>query len=210
MVAAALLAVVPEVTCAATLGSSNNNIAFVSRSLNVQHHEQQAQQPWEVLRGGATMVDDEYDEDEYDEYDSESEEEEEVVVVKKKKTSLAKSAVKASTKAKVKKTAASKKVVNSAISKKKTSTSILKKLHVPYIIRACLNPFMFAAMTKGYFASLFNLNYMKEDESQGLRSALEEKAKKAAAAGGGAAKKGKRTMRPGQAKTLSDLPQLNT
>jgi hypothetical protein len=34
---------------------------------------------------------------------------------------------------------------------------------------------------------------------------LEEKAKKS---GGGA--RGKRKMRPGQAKTLSDLPQLNT
>jgi len=45
-----------------------------------------------------------------------------------------------------------------------------------------------------------------QESSQDLRSALEEKAKKAT--GGGS--KGKRKMKPGQAKTLSDLPQLNT
>jgi hypothetical protein len=47
-----------------------------------------------------------------------------------------------------------------------------------------------------------------QESSQGLRSALEEKAKKSGSAGGG--RKGKRTMKPGQAKTLSDLPQLST
>jgi hypothetical protein len=62
-------------------------------------------------------------------------------------------------------------------------------------------------MTKAYFASLFNLDYLAEDSSQDLRSALEEKAKKSGSAGG---RKGKRMMKPGQAKTLSDLPQLNT
>jgi hypothetical protein len=47
---------------------------------------------------------------------------------------------------------------------------------------------------------------MKKDSSQNLRSAMEDKAKKA---GGGSPRKGKRQMRPGQAKTLSDLPQLS-
>ena len=62
-------------------------------------------------------------------------------------------------------------------------------------------------MTKAYWASLFSLDYGKKaDSSQDLRSALEEKAKKAT----GGPPKRKRKMKPGQAKTLSDLPQLNT
>jgi len=47
-----------------------------------------------------------------------------------------------------------------------------------------------------------------QEKSQGLRSALEEKAKKSGSSSGG--RTGKRQMKPGQAKTLSDLPQLNT
>jgi len=48
----------------------------------------------------------------------------------------------------------------------------------------------------------------EQDSSQNLRTALEQKARQ----GGGGKKKlrGKRKMKPGQAKTLSDLPQLNT
>ena len=46
-----------------------------------------------------------------------------------------------------------------------------------------------------------------QDSSSSLRSALEEKAKRDAAAGG--AKKRGRKMKPGQAKTISDLPVLN-
>jgi len=66
-------------------------------------------------------------------------------------------------------------------------------------------------MTKGYWLSLIDIRYMtkKEDSSQDLRSALEQKAKQG---GGGSNKpsRGKRKMKPGQAKTLADLPQLNT
>ena len=51
----------------------------------------------------------------------------------------------------------------------------------------------------------------EQDTTQTLRSALQEKAKKQAGQSGGRAKKpGRgRKMKPGQAKTLSDLPQLN-
>jgi hypothetical protein len=49
-------------------------------------------------------------------------------------------------------------------------------------------------------------NSCSQDTSQTLRSALEDKAKKS----GGTSRKGKRQMRPGQAKTLSDLPQLSS
>ena len=46
----------------------------------------------------------------------------------------------------------------------------------------------------------------KPDSSQELRSALEQKARLA----GSKSTKGRKKMKPGQAKTLSDLPQLNT
>jgi len=158
------------------------------------------------VRGGAKRVydeEDEYDSD-VDEYDSETEEEEEQRVAK-----LSKSARKAATKVKTKKAAVTEKAVSASLSQskpKKQKTSLLKALHVPYIIRACLNPFTFLAMTKAYFASLFNIDYLVEDSSQTLRSALEDKAKKSGSAGG---KKRKRQFKPGQAKTLSDLPQLS-
>ena len=122
--------------------------------------------------------------------------------------------------------------------KKKSSVSLMSMLHVPYIIKACLNPFTFFQMTKAYWSSLFKLDYLaaNTDSSQNLRSALEEKAKKS-----GGSPRGKRKFKPGQAKvrsedtedvvledtdasgspnfvivmcmcvqTLSDLPQLST
>lgn len=109
----------------------------------------------------------------------------------------------------------SKRIVNDAMEKskpikisktKKRRKSILKMLRVPYIIRASLNPFTVFTMTRLYFASLFDINFMDEDSAKGLRSALEEKAKKDATSGG---RKRKRVMKPGQAKTLSDLPVLS-
>jgi hypothetical protein len=36
-------------------------------------------------------------------------------------------------------------------------------LKMPYILRALLNPFTVMSMTKSYFASLFNIDYMKEE-----------------------------------------------
>lgn len=165
-----------------------------------------------ILRGGATAVDlDEYDE--YDEYDEEEEEEEEPVVVKKS-SSLTKSTLKSTQKikqnTKTQATKKSKDVVNSSLSmKKKKKISLLKALHVPYIIRAGLNPVTFIQMTKAYFASLFNINYLQahEESSDGLRSALEAKARREAAAG--TSRKGKKTMKPGRSKSLSDLPPIN-
>jgi len=95
--------------------------------------------------------------------------------------------------------------------KKKYSSNLMKYFKIPYIVKASLNPIVFFQMTVGYWKSLYNINYMTEkeqDSSQNLRTALEQKARQ----GGGGKKKlrGKRKMKPGQAKTLSDLPQLNT
>ena len=49
----------------------------------------------------------------------------------------------------------------------------------------------------------------QKEQSQTLRSALNEKARKAPSSGGSGSTKPKRKMKPGQAKTLSDLPQLS-
>jgi len=158
-------------------------------------------------RGGAIDLDDEYDADEYDveEYDFDVEADDDA--------SLAAAAVAAVAKAKKRKAEEAKKRMSEAIreskvaieakKRKKKKPSLLKK--VPYILRAFINPFTVFAMTRGYFASLLNIDYMQEDSSQTLRSALEEKAKKSGSSRG----KRARTMRPGQAKTLSDLPQLS-
>jgi len=147
----------------------------------------------------------EYDDDEEEEEeDSEDEEEEE------EENTLVSSAVKATTKRKIKE---SKKAVKEGLASKtsKNETKKTKKkskfsLKIPYIIKTFLNPVTVFTMTKAYFGSLFTLDYFKEeDSSQNLRSALEEKAKK-----GGAPSRGRKKMKRGQAKTLSDLPQLNT
>jgi len=176
-------------------------------------------------RGGATLAaDDEYDSEEYDEYDEESEDEEEAAAalaaaakakaMKKaaKKAALSASTVKAAAKAKTKK---SKEAVNVKLAASastagaRSSRSRSPLLKIPYIIRACLNPFTVIAMTKAYWQSLFNIHYMEGESAQPLRSALEEKAKKAGGSTGLGGRGGKRRYKPGQAKTLADLPQLS-
>jgi len=150
----------------------------------------------QCIRGGGSDYD-----SEYDEYDEESDVED---------TKLSASAVKALKKAQAKKKAHAKKTVSASLktkakaAPKKSSGSggIFKK--IPYIVRALMNPFTVFAMTKGYFASLVNIDYLQEDVSQNLRSALQEKAKSAPASA-----KRQRKMKPGQSKTLSDLPQLS-
>ncbi len=101
------------------------------------------------IRGG--------DNDEYDEYDSDSEEEEEEV-----KSNLSASTKAALKKAQAKKNAEAKKTVSASLKskpKKQKSGGIIKK--IPYIVRCMLNPFTVFAMTKGYFASLFNIDYLQ-------------------------------------------------
>jgi hypothetical protein len=165
-------------------------------------------------RGGASTAidldlddeDEQYDESEgedevfEDEYDMSEEEEEDL--------KLAQSAVRATVKQVAKEATATKKAVSSKLLAKKPKKASLMKRYVPYIVRACMSPATLLTMVKAYWASLLNLDYLKADSSQDLRSALEEKAKKSGSAGGG--RKGKRAMKPGQAKTLSDLPQLST
>ena len=173
-------------------------------------------------RGGATLAaDDEYDSEAYDEYDEESEDEREAAAalaaaakakaMKKaaKKAALSASTVKAAAKAKSKKSKDAVNVKLAASPSARSSRSRSPLLKIPYIVRACLNPFTVIAMTKAYWQSLFNIHYMEDDAAQPLRSALEEKAKKAGGSTGLGGRGGKRRYKPGQAKTLADLPQLS-
>lgn len=205
LIAAMALLILPGVVADAFLGGPS--ATFVVPQKSPLHAEWAAVE----LRGGSTVGEKEEiefessDEELEEESDEEEEEEEELDPTLAKsaqakaasvKTKMAKEAVKAAVSASV----APKK-------KKKSSSSLLSFLHLPYIIKACMNPFTLMKMTRAYFASLVQLDYLKEteDSSQNLRSALEEKAKK-----GGGSTRGKRKFKPGQAKTLSDLPVLNT
>lgn len=49
--------------------------------------------------------------------------------------------------------------------KRKQNFSFLLKM--PYILRALLNPFTVMSMTKSYFASLLNIDYMKDEVRDG-------------------------------------------
>lgn len=157
-----------------------------------------------AIRGGAY---DDSDDEEYSDDESETESESESEV---EEVSISKSVIAAAKKSRKKKTKSVKKAVSASLSKskpvaaKKVGKSSL--LQIPYVLRMFMNPITVLAMTKAYFASLFNINYMDEDPSQTLRSALEHKAKTAVNVG---KKKPARKFRPGQAKTLSDLPQLS-
>jgi hypothetical protein len=78
-------------------------------------------------------------------------------------TKLAASAVKSSqksTKVQVAAVMAKTKVVHKR--KKRRTKSLLAALSVPYVLRAFLNPFTVFAMTRCYFASLFNIHYMTD------------------------------------------------
>lgn len=164
------------------------------------------------VRGGAIAIgsDTEYDDDEYgseygkDENEAISTNAKELVTstkaaVQKKKTATIKS--------KVKVAMAASSLQSKSVAKKTSGGSIYKR-YVPYIVRACVNPFTLFAMTKAYFLSLCDINFPKEDNSQTLRSALQEKARKQNQFSSGSTKPS-RKMKPGQAKTLSDLPQLS-
>lgn len=150
-----------------------------------------------TLRGGAAaaaaVIEDEIEFESSDEDldDEEDEDEEEELDPKLAKATQQKAATI--------RTKIAKQAVASAVKpqKKKSSSSLMSLIHIPYIIKACLNPFTFVKMTKAYWSSLVNLEYLAErtDSSQDLRSALEAKAKKS-----GGSSRGKRKFKPGQAK----------
>lgn len=84
----------------------------------------------------------------------------------KSTSTLASSAIKASDKSRKTKADKAKTAVSEELSQKKSAVSKKKKkssrLRLPYILRACMNPFTVLAMTKAYFASLFSVDYIKK------------------------------------------------
>ena len=115
------------------------------------------------VRGGAAAVD--VDEEDFSEIESSEEEDE---VEEEVDPKLAKSALSAASKAKAKAKTAAKAAVSSTLQataapKKTKKSGIMKLFTIPYIIKACLNPVVFIQMTKGYWASLVNLDYLKNN-----------------------------------------------
>lgn len=111
----------------------------------------------------------------------EDDEEEDEIVVESSKAAVEKqpkvaadakmalSALKATQKSKAKLNTSIKKVVSAELKttapKTKSSSTnsggVLKLLHIPYIVRAIINPITLFRMTRAYFASLFDLNYVQ-------------------------------------------------
>jgi hypothetical protein len=173
--------------------------AFHSRSIT----KTSAAPPALFIRGGS---DSEYDESEYDTDD----EEEEPIIKKSKALASSTKSKLATAKKAAAKSAAAKAMASSKPVKTTSSGGSVTKLYrrmVPHIIRCVLNPFTFVRMSRAYFASLLDINYMKEEPAQNLRSALEQKARQQPSSPNSGPPK--RKMKPGQAKTLSDLPQLS-
>lgn len=118
------------------------------------------------LRGGddassAAALEVEIDVDDIESSDEEEEEEEEEPKLDPKLARSAQSAV-SKAKARAAKAAvnASKASVASALKskteKKKSNSGLFQ---IPYIVKACLNPFVFMQMTAGYWKSLFNYKF---------------------------------------------------
>ena len=95
---------------------------------------------------------------EEDEYDSDIESSD---VEDEEDIKMTKATISATRKAAAKATTAVKKEVNEKLATKKTAKKS-SALPIPYILKALLNPITVIQMTKGYWASLFNLNYLKE------------------------------------------------
>ena len=127
------------------------------RSLPLRYHQLVTRTPISV-RGGSLIVDNDDEEEEETEieedYDSDLDEDEENLV-----TPVVKATQKS---AKVQVAQVMEKTKPIKIKKRSRQSPLLK---LPYILRALLNPFTVMSMTKAYFASLFNINYMQDEVS---------------------------------------------
>ena len=115
--------------------------------------------PYLHIRGGDSDSDNEYDED------TESEEEDETSAgLSAIPATLTKATQKAATKAvKTSVATAMKHTMTKKKKKKKNNNSVITQyLRIPYIVKACFNPFVFYQMTKGYWSSLFSHNYLND------------------------------------------------
>lgn len=142
----------------------------------------------ERLRGGASSaaaagaidVEIESSDDEVEVDDDDEDEEEEVEAADNK---LAKAAQEAVSKVKSKASRAATQAAKAAVTSKLRATAVSsttkknsssKKLgwtkffHTPYIIKACLNPFVFIEMTRAYWVSLFNIQFLDGFKVRGV------------------------------------------
>merc|ERR1711862_961519 len=201
---------------------SKNEAAFLtSKHHSLSSIQKQHNILFSIPKGGAsrrklaskieedTDDDDEEIEETESEYESESEEESEEEEEEEEvaTTTLLKSTKASTAKIQKKHKQESKSTVNVVLQKEKLKRkykkNIFPKIRLPYLLRACLSPYTLYSMTKAYFASLVNVSYLEEMKPQkSLRPTFEEKVTTTKP------KKGKRIMKPGQAKTLSDLPKL--
>ena len=128
-----------------------------------------------VVRGGSSKLDlddavDQLDADVDDEDGEIDEDDSDVLEEQRDKkrldTKLTHSAMHSAVKVQVKKITETKEAVSSSLKMKKAKQKgkLLKALRLPYIIRAVMNPITVFLMTRAYFASLFNLNFMKEQQ----------------------------------------------
>jgi len=126
----------------------------------------------------------------------------------KPSSSLKDSTLRSSRKAEARKTALADKEAKNVLKKELSVKEKRTLLRLPYVLRALLNPVTFFAMTKAYWLSFFDFDYVQKNSNaaQDLRSALQTRAKKS----GGGSGLPKRRMTRGQAKTLSDLPALSS
>jgi hypothetical protein len=131
------------------------------------------------VRGGGATDEDDDDDDDDDDLDIENSDDEEDIMeeeqnVKKNQkvqvdSKLTKSTIVSTSKVDDKKSKDIKETVSSTLlqmnlpSIKKSKRKSM--LRIPYILRALFNPFTVIAMTRGYVASLFNLDYLKEHTS---------------------------------------------
>lgn len=109
-----------------------------------------------LSRGGS----EEYDDSE-SEYDSDEEVEEPIILKTKALASSTKSKIVQSKKIAAKSAAAKAMSTSKPVAVRGGVGKLYRRM-VPYIIRACLNPFTFVRMSRAYFASLIDINYLKE------------------------------------------------
>jgi hypothetical protein len=139
--------------------SASSRMAFAPRPDGQQVRSSLSNMAYLAVRGGATLAMEE-DTDNEEEFEDE-EEEEEMELDASLAASALKSTKKTKTKASSSKSATVKKTMSAKLATKKPKKkgSLLKFLRVPYIVRACLNPFTVLSMTKHFWLSLVNLEY---------------------------------------------------
>ena len=160
-----LLVVYTATTIASSSIPRRRSSSFANLHRITSTSSQNIHQLKNIPRGGDS---EEYDSEEYDSDEYDSEEEDEPIVTKTKKLASSTKNVVQSKKRKEVKSKVKVALSSSATKSKSVSSRSnrgsggIYKRYVPYIIRAVLNPFVLMRMTKSYFVSLCDINYLKE------------------------------------------------